>query len=110
MTPEPEDGQLEQLLAARDAYIEDAGFTRRVLQALPPPRAASGRTRSLILLCATALAGLVALWLLPGGQVLDDACADLVSYQPFVSDLPLVSLALVTLAVCGGLAAISTER
>lgn len=39
--PHPDDGRLEQLLradAARDAYIEDAGFTAAVMAALPPPR------------------------------------------------------------------------
>jgi hypothetical protein len=39
--PLPDDDRLDQLLradAARDAYIEDAGFTDAVLAALPPPR------------------------------------------------------------------------
>lgn len=40
--PHPQDDRLDQLLradAARDAYIEDAGFTAAVMAMLPPPRA-----------------------------------------------------------------------
>jgi hypothetical protein len=39
--PNPDDERLEKLLradAARDAYIEDAGFTAAVMAALPPPQ------------------------------------------------------------------------
>jgi hypothetical protein len=39
--PQPDDDRLDRLLradAARDAYVEDAGFTAAVMAALPPPR------------------------------------------------------------------------
>jgi len=38
---DPDDARLEQLLradAARDAYVEDDGFTARLMAQLPPPR------------------------------------------------------------------------
>ena len=58
------DDPLEAMLVA--PYLDDAGFTARVLDALPARRRA--RLRPLILLAATLLAGLCALVLGPGGQ------------------------------------------
>jgi hypothetical protein len=103
------DGELEQILSRESEYIEDDGFTERVLAALPPRRT-NGRVRALILISATVLAGLVALLVLPGGQVLLDAFVELMSYRPLVSDVPLAPLALVALLVCGGVAAVLTEH
>ena len=57
------------LRGQQDGYIEDAGFTQRVVDALPQPFAPS-RLRSVILLAATALACLTSLLVLPGGEYL----------------------------------------
>ncbi len=110
MTTNRPPGELEQLLSRDDDYIEDNGFTARVLQALPPPRAEGQRVRVLILIGSTLLAGLIALVLLGGGQALPAAFGELMRYRPFVSEVPLTALVLLVLLVCGGVAATLTEH
>jgi hypothetical protein len=110
MTTNRPSDELERLLSQDDDYIEDGGFTTRVLEALPPPRAAGNRARALILIGATLIAGLIALVLLGGGQALLAAFGELMRYRPFVSEVPLTALALVVLLVCGGVAATLTEN
>ena len=110
MTTHRPPGELEQLLSQDDDYIEDGGFTARVLEALPPPRSAGQRVRAVILIGATLLAGLIALVLLGGGQALLAAFGELLRYRPFVSEVPLTALALLVLLVCGGVAATLAEH
>jgi hypothetical protein len=66
--PEPpeENDPLETLLKERIEYIEDAGFTDRVLQALPSRR--PSLARRLILLAASAIGVAMAVWWLPWDQ------------------------------------------
>ena len=52
------DEQLDAMLSKPDPYLEDGGFTQRVLAGLPPRRQAS-RARGKILLGSAAAAGLV---------------------------------------------------
>jgi hypothetical protein len=69
--PLPDDDRLDALLradAARDAYIEDAGFTAAVMAALPPARPLRnyswlapllGGLAAVIMICLAPLSGLV---------------------------------------------------
>ncbi len=56
MTPDP----VDEMLKRANPYLDDAGFTARVMERLPRPRAASGRVRAWVLagsaLAATAVA------------------------------------------------------
>ena len=68
--PAAGDDWLERLLAAdgaahRDAYVADAGFTERVLTALPAPYAAPAWRRPAVVALWTVAAGAVAV-ALPG--------------------------------------------
>lgn len=56
-TPAPEDdARIEQLLSdSAQPYIDDAGFSERILSALPPQRRRAERRRTALLLCATLL-------------------------------------------------------
>ncbi len=60
MTPDPD--RLDALLE-REPYLDDGGFTARVLEALPPPRRSR---RRLILGVSGAAAALTAALVLPG--------------------------------------------
>jgi hypothetical protein len=95
---------LSELLREDEVYIEDNGFTERVLGRLPPPRRAS-RWRAPILICSTLLACLVGLVLVPGGAYLTDALYQVASYRPAQSPLPIVPVAFLLLLVSGGVAA-----
>jgi hypothetical protein len=56
-----DDDPLDRLLREQESYVEDNGFTARVLDALPHRR--SLRLRTVLLLCATAMGSvLVASW------------------------------------------------
>ena len=61
--PEPGDA-LDALLQADDNYVEDAGFTARVISALPPRRRRAA-LRPAILLGATLIGFALLAWLLP---------------------------------------------
>ncbi len=102
-TPQYDDNRLNDLLQENDVYIEDNGFTERVMNHLPPPRHAS-RWRRPILLATALLACLVGLVLLPGGAYLTDVLNQVASYRPTQSPLPLplllpLPLSLVHLAI-----------
>lgn len=58
---ERQDGRLDELLE-REPYLDDAGFTSRVMEALPPPR---GDRRRLVLGLSGAAAAVTALLVLP---------------------------------------------
>jgi hypothetical protein len=60
------DDPLETLLQ-KTAYLDDEGFTARVLERLPPPRNLT-RLRALVLIATAVVAGLVALVCLPGSE------------------------------------------
>jgi hypothetical protein len=100
----PQDAWLNELLMENDVYIEDHGFTERVMGQLPPPRA-STRWRRPILMVSALLACLVGLVLIPGGAYLTDVLYQVASYRPAQSPLPIVPLAVLLLLVGGGVAA-----
>lgn len=70
-----EDG-LKAMFSTTDDYIEDNGFTNRVLARLPPQRA-KGAARAAVILGFTVLACLVSLFVLPGGAALEAGLAEL---------------------------------
>lgn len=96
--------RLNELLRESDVYIEDNGFTERVMVGLPPPRRAS-RWRRPILLGSTLLACLVGLVLFPSGAYLTDVLYQVASYRPAQSPVPVVPIAVLLLVVGGGVAA-----
>jgi hypothetical protein len=65
MNPPETNDPLDALLRENDAYVEDHGFTARVLTALPP-RGQRSRLRPVILLGATLIGFLLMAWWLPG--------------------------------------------
>jgi hypothetical protein len=65
MNSPEENDPLDALLHEQNVYLEDAGFTRRVVKSLPPPRRRRSWLRPFILLGATAIGSLLAVWWLP---------------------------------------------
>ncbi len=63
---------LDRQLREATPYIDDAGFTRRVMAILPAPGAHRQRVRAAILLSATVLASLLAYLLSGGGRFVGD--------------------------------------
>jgi hypothetical protein len=63
ISPEPYD-LVDTLLREQNAYVEDAGFTERVLKSLPRRRRAW--LRPALLLGATTFGSLLAVWWVPG--------------------------------------------
>ena len=61
---------LDRQLREAPPYIDDEGFTARVLQQLPPPRHPHRSFRSAILLAITLLASILAYILSDGGRFL----------------------------------------
>ena len=71
---------LDDLLRQPSAPIEDAGFSRRVVRALPA-RPLGDRYRLAILLVSTLLAGLVGFLLLPAGGFGFEALGRLLTFS-----------------------------
>jgi hypothetical protein len=71
---EPDD-ELEMLLGEERDSIPDAGFTVKVLAALPGRRKRE-RTRALVLLATTLIGGVLGLFVLPGGELLISVLED----------------------------------
>lgn len=94
---------LGELLREDDVYIEDDGFTARVMDQLPPVRQ-TFRWRRLILMASALLACTVGLVLIPGGAYLTEILHQAASYRPASAPLPIVPIA-VLLLVAGGAAA-----
>jgi len=100
---------LDKELREAAPYIDDAGFTARVLQQLPPPRRTRDLLRAAILLGMTLLASVLAYVVSGGGRfvgVTIERLAALPALWVFV--LALASSLLV--AAVGATAAISRER
>jgi hypothetical protein len=94
--------ELDRRLRDAAPYIDDAGFSQRVLKQLPPRRSPQ-RLRGAILVLVTAVASALAYVLSGGGRFVTDTFLQL-------ANLPIVWLLLLTCAVgvlliLGGLAA-----
>lgn len=81
-------------------YIDDAGFTARVVEQLPVRRRHSRRFRSVVLLAAALLASVIA-YALGGGKSLADAAAFLVA-MPLVTVAGLAVACALLATVIGG--------
>lgn len=105
------DDWLDQLLR-EDArtHIDDGGFTAHVLSALPPPRKAALRIAPRLWpAIMTALASVVALFVLPGSDLFLDGFADIM-----VSDLTsrhaVAMLGTLAVFICVGIASAANEN
>ncbi len=93
---EPTRDALQDLveLAAEEPYLEDGGFTRRVVAQLPAPRA--GRRYRLVILLGLGLLGLlIALVLFPGAEHLEVSATELLRYRPSSTDFPIAALVII---------------
>ena len=89
-----EEDQLDRQLRDAAPYIDDNGFTARVLQQLPAPRHARRSLRGAILLGITLLASVLAYVISDGGRFLVVAMARLTTLPAFW---------LLALAFCSGI-------
>ncbi|HXC03046.1 MAG TPA: hypothetical protein VNU49_10410 [Opitutaceae bacterium] len=110
MTPlSPEDARLEKLFSQDlDAALPDAGFSARVLEALPPPQSdQSIRWGQITALAAGALAGLsIALWQGASWSDLTSIIAQLEQATFQISDQLTDTGLILALAIVAGLLAI----
>ena len=77
MDEKQQENSLDQQLRGAAPYIDDEGFTARVLQQLPQPRRGRDSLRAVILLGITLLASALAYVLSDGGRFLVVAMARL---------------------------------
>jgi hypothetical protein len=91
---------LDARLREEAPYVDDAGFTPRVVAQLPVRRRQSPRFRSIVLLAAALLASIIA-YALGGGRTLADAAAFLVA-MPLVTVSALAVVCTVIVMVIGG--------
>ncbi|MDY0060377.1 MAG: hypothetical protein RBU45_11240 [Myxococcota bacterium] len=103
--PEPDDWLDTVLRRAGDTYLDDSGFTDRVLDRLPPRRHPA-LPRTLVILASTLLAGLVGLVLLPGGSALVGAAAELGALDLRALVMPLGALTLLATLTWSGVMAV----
>jgi hypothetical protein len=68
MEPVNQEDWLDRQLREAAPYIDDEGFTARVVQQLPPPRRGRDRLRAVILLGMTLLASVLAYVVSDGGR------------------------------------------
>ena len=61
----------------RDGYIDDAGFTLRVMDALPTHRKVSAATRMLVPIAFSLVAAIIAVLFIGGGNFYVDAVMDI---------------------------------
>ena len=90
---DPLDDLLDARLRDETPYIDDAGFTARVMKQLPRRRISWNTQRSLIIFVATILSAVVAYFASGEGMFVHDAFAR-------ISGLPTVQLLLV-IVLCG---------
>jgi hypothetical protein len=100
---------LDRELREAAPYIDDAGFTARVLQQLPPPRRRHDLLRAAILLGMTLLASALAYVVSGGGRFISITLERLASLPALWVFLLALASGLVIAAV-GGAAAVSKTR
>jgi hypothetical protein len=104
-----QEDELDRQLRECALYLDDDGFTARVLQRLPPSKSARRPIRAIILLGITVLASVLAYFLSGGGRFINDGVIQL-------TRLPMLWLLLLTFAtgvlmsVIGFVAAMSKTR
>ena len=82
MEPANELDDLDRQLREAAPYIDDDGFTRRVLNQLPAPRVRRQPMRAFILLSASIIASIVAYFLSGGGRFVADGFVRLEKISP----------------------------
>ena len=94
--------QLEALLSEEEPYIDDAGFTRNMLDRLPPARRRSRPDwlKPVVLITSTVLASGLAVAFLPDSSILADRISQL-------SRIGVMGFALIVTATMLGLTALS---
>ena len=97
MKDEHDEGWLDDTLRRGEPYIEDEGFTDRVMGRLPAPKRRTSK-RPFILLGATASAALFALWAQPIRGAITGAALDLGRLSPS-SHMPIGSIVLAVLVI-----------
>lgn len=108
MEAELEEDWLDAKLREEAPYLDDAGFTARVVQQLPTPRQ-SRTARNFILLGFTIIATLVAYFVSGGGAFLAEDAAFLVA-MPFVTTCVIAGICALVVTAIGASAAISKSR
>lgn len=103
---EPIDG-LDPLLCEQDAYIDDRGFTRRVLSALPRRRRLA--RRPFILLGAIVVGCALAAWWFPTSEILAVVRLDFSSITTASLSALAAALAAIGSLVWGTLALVNSE-
>ena len=99
---------LDAKLRDEAPYIDDDGFTARVVRQLPRPTRSS-RTRNVILLGFTIIASLVAYLVSGGGTFLADSAAFLVA-MPLPTVLAIAGISALLVMALGVSAALSRAR
>ena len=85
-----QEDRLDARLREEAPYIDDAGFTARVIHKLPPPRPRPS-LRGLILFCVTLLASIVTYVVSDGGRFLIRAAERFAAMPPlFVCTVALI--------------------
>src|SRR6266550_5343197 len=100
---------LDRELREAAPYIDDEGFTARVLQQLPPPRRGHDLLRAAILLGMTFLASVLA-YVVSGGGRFVSITLERLAVLPALWILVLALVSGLVMAAVGATAAISRER
>jgi hypothetical protein len=109
MSDRPAADDVEAMLRREQStYLDDAGFTARVMQALPPPRARA-RQRSGIVLAMALLACFLTTLALTGGHLGWQAVVDVFVRIPASSSLPVLSLVAAAVVALVGWAVTAAE-
>jgi hypothetical protein len=108
MDQQLEDDRLDALLREEAPYIDDAGFTARVVQQLPAPRR-SRASRNLILLAFTIVATLAAYVVSGGAAFIAEEAAFLVA-MPVATVWVLAAITAILVTLVGGYAAMAKAR
>ena len=107
---EQEEELLEAMLTAEQPYLDDAGFTAKVMERLPPRRRTVAFVRIGILLGSSGLGALVLLLNRPLCVELGQAFSRISHPSaPSLSTLPLVSVVMVAMLLWAGLTAVEQE-
>lgn len=106
MNPPENNDPLDALLRAQDDYVEDNGFTARVLAALPRRRT---WVRPTLLLGATVIASMLAAWWLPWENLFPSGPSALLLLNAQMLLSWLLLIAAVASLVVGAMAALRWE-
>ena len=84
--------QLEALLNEEEPYIDDAGFTRSMLDRLPPPTRRPEWLKPAVLIFATVLSSILVVVFLPESSVLAAKITEISSMMRMASESGITAL------------------